>query len=95
MGVTMAGPLDLATFDGDVTLYDDGKSLEPDNEVISRIIALMRCDTKIGIVTAAGYTEAERYYGRLYGLLEAIKVSEELTSYQKQNLVVMGLSLSS
>jgi IMP and pyridine-specific 5'-nucleotidase len=31
--------------------------------------------TKIGIVTAAGYTEAERYYGRLHGLLEAIKTS--------------------
>ena len=38
MGLTIAGPLDLATFDGDVTLYADGKSLEPDNEVISRII---------------------------------------------------------
>jgi hypothetical protein len=38
MGVTASGPLDLATFDGDVTLYDDGKSLEPQNEVISRII---------------------------------------------------------
>jgi len=38
MGLTVAGPLELATFDGDVTLYDDGKSLEPDNEVISRII---------------------------------------------------------
>jgi IMP and pyridine-specific 5'-nucleotidase len=38
MGLALAGPLDLATFDGDVTLYDDGKSLEPDNEVISRII---------------------------------------------------------
>jgi hypothetical protein len=38
MGITASGPLDLATFDGDVTLYDDGKSLEPQNEVISRII---------------------------------------------------------
>lgn len=38
MGVTTSGPLDLATFDGDVTLYDDGKSLEPQNEVIARII---------------------------------------------------------
>jgi hypothetical protein len=38
MGVTASGPLDLATFDGDVTLYDDGKSLEPQNEVISKII---------------------------------------------------------
>jgi IMP and pyridine-specific 5'-nucleotidase len=38
MGVAAAGTLDLATFDGDVTLYDDGKSLEADNPVIIRII---------------------------------------------------------
>lgn len=51
---------------------------------------LMSRDTKIGIVTAAGYTEAERYYGRLHGLLEAIRASDVLTSAQKQNLVIMG-----
>lgn len=54
MGVIAAGQLELATFDGDVTLYDlhllillaklkltsydDGKSLEPINPVIQRII---------------------------------------------------------
>lgn len=53
---------------------------------------LMSHDTKIGIVTAAGYTEAERYYGRLHGLLEAVKVSEILTPAQKRNLVIMGKS---
>jgi IMP and pyridine-specific 5'-nucleotidase len=42
MAVTAAGPLDLATFDGDVTLYDDGKSLEPDNPVINSIISMSR-----------------------------------------------------
>jgi IMP and pyridine-specific 5'-nucleotidase len=125
MGVTNAGHLDLATFDGDVTLwvirlfgmvfqtnldisYDDGKSLEPSNPVIQRIICeyildsdqgttlnvgltdLMSQNTKIGIVTAAGYTQAERYYERLHGLLEAIKESNSLTPSQKQNLIVMG-----
>ncbi|KAF7899872.1 hypothetical protein EAF00_004208 [Botryotinia globosa] len=90
MGVTSAGSVDLATFDGDVTLYDDGKSLEPTNPVIERIINLMSHNTKIGIVTAAGYTEAEKYYGRLHGLLEAIKASAILTPEQKQNLIVMG-----
>ncbi|KAF7865186.1 hypothetical protein EAF04_006163 [Stromatinia cepivora] len=90
MGVTSAGSVDLATFDGDVTLYDDGKSLEPTNPVIERIINLMSHNTKIGIVTAAGYTEAEKYYGRLHGLLEAIKVSTILTPEQKKNLIVMG-----
>lgn len=55
-------------------------------------IDLMSHDTKIGIVTAAGYTEAKRYYGRLHGLLEAIKSSKLLTDTQKHNLVVMGMS---
>ncbi|KAI1003939.1 IMP-specific 5'-nucleotidase 1 [Podosphaera aphanis] len=89
MGVTSTGSLDLATFDGDVTLYDDGKSLEPSNPVIEKLIYLLRHDTKIGIVTAAGYTEAERYYQRLHGLLEAVK-SSSLTPAQKRNLMIMG-----
>ena len=38
MGLMSAGPLELATFDGDVTLYDDGQSLEPSNTVIKQII---------------------------------------------------------
>ena len=38
MAVTTYGTLQLATFDGDVTLYDDGQSLEPDSPVISRMI---------------------------------------------------------
>ncbi|KAG0650341.1 IMP-specific 5 -nucleotidase 1 [Hyphodiscus hymeniophilus] len=90
MGVCAGGPLELATFDGDVTLYDDGKSLEPSNRVIKRLINLMEHGTRIGIVTAAGYTEAEKYYGRLHGLLEAIKSSKVLTPAQKQNIVIMG-----
>ena len=50
----------------------------------------MSHNTKVGIVTAAGYTEAERYYGRLHGLLEAIKATTLLTSAQKQNIIIMG-----
>lgn len=53
-------------------------------------VDLMSHNTKIGIVTAAGYTEADKYYGRLHGLLEAIKASSILTPEQKQNLIVMG-----
>ncbi|KAH8816819.1 IMP-specific 5'-nucleotidase-like protein 1 [Xylogone sp. PMI_703] len=90
MGLIRSGALELATFDGDVTLYDDGMSLEPTNPVIERIINLMRHGTRIGIVTAAGYTEAERYYGRLHGLLEAVKASTSITPQQKENLIVMG-----
>ena len=54
---------------------------------------LMSRNTRIGIVTAAGYTEAERYYSRLHGLLEAVKVSPILSIEQKQNLIVMGTAL--
>jgi IMP and pyridine-specific 5'-nucleotidase len=50
----------------------------------------MRHGTRIGIVTAAGYTEAEKYYGRLHGILEAIRDSTLLTPAQKKNIVIMG-----
>jgi IMP and pyridine-specific 5'-nucleotidase len=54
----------------------------------------MSQNTKIGIVTAAGYTEAEKYYGRLHGLLEAIKATTLLHPTQKQNIIIMGNCVS-
>jgi IMP and pyridine-specific 5'-nucleotidase len=89
MSLVRYGPLELITFDGDVTLYDDGESLEPDSPVIPRILSLLSGGTKVGIVTAAGYTVATRYYERLYGLLDAVK-SSNLPSTQKENLIVLG-----
>lgn len=50
----------------------------------------MKKGIAIGIVTAAGYTTAERYYERLHGLLDAIAASTDLDPSQKQNLVIMG-----
>ncbi|KAK5998969.1 IMP-specific 5'-nucleotidase 1 [Cladobotryum mycophilum] len=84
------GALQLATFDGDVTLYDDGQSLEPTSPMIPRLLDLLRKNIRIGIVTAAGYTSADRYYERLHGLLDAIATSPELDPIQKQNIVIMG-----
>ncbi|KAM0417198.1 hypothetical protein ACHAPT_012775 [Fusarium lateritium] len=84
------GALQLATFDGDVTLYDDGCSLEPSSPVIPRLLDLLRKNIKIGIVTAAGYTSADRYYERLHGLLDAIAESHDLDPIQKQNIIIMG-----
>ncbi|KAF1959566.1 IMP-specific 5'-nucleotidase-like protein 1 [Byssothecium circinans] len=89
MSLVRNGPLELVTFDGDVTLYDDGESLTPDNPAIPRILRLMRTGSKIGIVTAAGYTEARKYYERLHGLLDAIYASD-LPAASKENLVVIG-----
>lgn len=89
MSLVRGGPLELITFDGDVTLYDDGNNLTPENPVIPKILHLMRRGSKIGIVTAAGYTEAKRYYERLFGLLNALQTSE-LPLELKQNLIIMG-----
>jgi IMP and pyridine-specific 5'-nucleotidase len=54
MSLSKSGPLELVTFDGDVTLYEDGQSLEADSPVIPRMLALLRRGTRIGVVTAAG-----------------------------------------
>lgn len=89
MSLVKHSKLELVTFDGDVTLYDDGDVLTHDNPCIPRILDLMRKGTRIGIVTAAGYTEAEKYYERLYGLLNAI-AAEDTNSQFEHQLVVMG-----
>lgn len=90
LGLVRSSDVELVTFDGDVTLYDDGACLMPDNSVIPRILRLLQQDRKIGIVTAAGYTDAPKYYERLQGLLDAIHTSPVLTTDQKQGLIVMG-----
>lgn len=89
MSLVKSGPLELVTFDGDVTLYNDGESLEPSSPVVPRLLRLLRRGTKIAIVTAAGYTQASRYYERLHGLLDAVKGSD-LPATQKDNLIVLG-----
>jgi IMP and pyridine-specific 5'-nucleotidase len=89
MSLVKHSRLDLVTFDGDVTLYDDGQSLTDDNPAIPRILELMRNGTRIGIVTAAGYTEASKYYSRLHGLLDAVATSD-LPDDVKKNLIVLG-----
>ena len=115
MAVTTYGTLQLATFDGDVTLYDDGESLEPTSPIVPRLIGLsnnplsillipvpwvtnsasntadlLRKNVKIGIVTAAGYTTADKYHARLHGLLDTIASTPLLTPSQKQSLIIMG-----
>ena len=90
IGLVRSSDVKLVTFDGDVTLYDDGACLTSDNPVIPRILRLLEQDRKVGIVTAAGYTDALKYYERLQGLLDAMHDSTTLTPDQKQGLIVMG-----
>lgn len=90
MSLTRSGPIQLVTFDGDVTLYDDGESLTDENPVIARILRLLRRGTHIGIVTAAGYTDAGRYYERLHGLLDAIANAIIDKEVEDPKLVILG-----
>lgn len=90
LGLVREHGLDLVTFDGDLTLYDDGSNLAENNPVIPRIIRLLRHGRKVAIVTAAGYTEAPKYYGRLKGLMDSLHTSPHLTEHQKHGLIVMG-----
>lgn len=90
MSLIQNGPLQLVTFDGDVTLYDDGQSLNKDNPVIPRILQLLLRGIKVGIVTAAGYTDASKYYGRLLGLLEAVRNAVLSKELHDPDLIVLG-----
>lgn len=90
MGLVRRSEIKLVTFDGDVTLYDDGASITNENPVIPRILRLLRRGRKVGIVTAAGYTDAAKYYGRLKGLLDAVQASPDLAEEQKNGLIILG-----
>ncbi|KAK7205390.1 IMP-specific 5'-nucleotidase 1 [Myxozyma melibiosi] len=85
-------PLKLVTLDGDVTLYEDGKSLTADSKVVPVLLELLKRDVAVGIVTAAGYsdTSGTRYKERLEGIILAVRDSEILTDEQKRRLLVMG-----
>lgn len=84
--------LQLMTFDGDVTLYDDGGSLDSSekNPVIGRLLHFLERNVRIGIVTAAGYTNPANYFQRLSGLLLEVQKSHTLSKEQKSNLIIMG-----
>lgn len=82
--------LQLVTFDGDVTLYDDGDSLSDENPVIPRILRLLRQGIHIGIVTAAGYTDVSRYYDRLHGLLDAVANAITDKEVEDPRVIILG-----
>ena len=90
MSLTRNGSIDLVTFDGDVTLYDDGESLTNENPVIPRILKLLRQGTHIGIVTAAGYTDAIKYYERLHGLLDAVAKAITDKEVADPKVIILG-----
>ncbi|KAI4108477.1 MAG: hypothetical protein L6R37_001081 [Teloschistes peruensis] len=90
MSLASSGPVQLMTFDGDVTLYNDGESLTDENPVISRILRLLRQGICVGIVTAAGYTNATRYYERLHGLLDAVSKAVTDKEIEDPKVIILG-----
>ncbi|CCF57514.1 hypothetical protein KAFR_0C05230 [Kazachstania africana CBS 2517] len=90
LGPRIGKPLRLVTFDGDVTLYEDGGSLYESNPVIPYIVKLLKANVNVGIVTAAGYDEASAYERRLHGLINYLYNNKELSKEQKCSLTIMG-----
>lgn len=88
--IALKDNLKLITFDGDITLYEDGNNLEGNSPILKYLLELLKMGVVIGIVTAAGYNQSNKYYERLFGLIDGIKESEELTLKQKENLLVIG-----
>ncbi|KAF6011459.1 hypothetical protein HII13_002468 [Brettanomyces bruxellensis] len=82
--------LKLITFDGDITLYEDGENIESTSPIITELVKLLSKGIYIGIVTAAGYKAEEKYEERFYGLIEALKESASLEKPQCENLLIVG-----
>ena len=85
--------LRLITFDGDVTLYEDGGSIVKGSKIVRRLMQLLNRGINVGIVTAAGYDDAERYKERLYGLCFELFTNKDMPPENKSKLTIMGLSL--
>ncbi|SCU88729.1 LANO_0D02916g1_1 [Lachancea nothofagi CBS 11611] len=80
----------LVTFDGDVTLYEDGGSLTESSKVVPFLLDLLRNGICVGIVTAAGYDEAQKYMERLFGFIVALEEDSTISPELKENLAVLG-----
>ncbi|KAJ1940440.1 IMP 5'-nucleotidase [Linderina macrospora] len=88
--MAIAGQVKLITFDGDMTLYDDGKNFEENNALTGLLVNLLRRGVTVAIVTAAGYGgEAARYEHRLSGLLTNFEKAK-LTESQVNRFYVLG-----
>uniref|UniRef100_A0A7S1FSJ5 IMP-specific 5'-nucleotidase 1 n=1 Tax=Corethron hystrix TaxID=216773 RepID=A0A7S1FSJ5_9STRA len=64
----------LITFDGDQTLYQDGKNFDSNPKLADYLYRLLKNGVTIAVVTAAGYEyQSEKYELRLSGLLNFLK----------------------
>ncbi|KAI8865772.1 IMP-specific 5-nucleotidase, partial [Ramicandelaber brevisporus] len=86
----VAPTLRLITFDGDMTLYEDGADFDKDNALVQQLIALLEHDLHVAIVTAAAYGDnAALYERRLSGLLHGFR-AHGLSGERAKRFYVMG-----
>ncbi|KAL2709740.1 IMP-specific 5''-nucleotidase 1 [Kluyveromyces marxianus] len=90
LAMIKAKDLKLITFDGDVTLYEDGGSIEKGGKIVRRLFSLLQRGYNVGIVTAAGYDDPERYKERLFGLCFELFSNKSMPIKQKEKLTIMG-----
>ncbi|GBB91347.1 hypothetical protein RclHR1_01860001 [Rhizophagus clarus] len=88
--IAIAPKLKLITFDGDMTLYDDGKDFEHDSALVNLLVSLLKYNLTVCVVTAAGYPgDASRYEIRLSGLLKGFE-NARLPKNMCENFFVLG-----
>jgi len=90
--VVFNGPA-LITFDGDQTLYSDGKNFDSNPTLAYYIYLLLQQGVHVAVVTAAGYEyETAKYELRLSGLLQYFQQQhhDPLTTAQLQHFYLFG-----
>jgi len=82
----------LITFDGDQTLYSDGKNFESNPKLASYIYLLLKKGVSVAVVTAAGYEyQTSKYELRLSGLLQFFQQQKyPLTEEQLNHFYLFG-----
>lgn len=70
--IESAKQLQLATFDGDETLWPDRTILGPDNPLVDLLRELLHSGIHVALVTAVGFPESEPYEERLRALLDVL-----------------------
>ncbi|KAJ8610018.1 hypothetical protein CTAYLR_006645 [Chrysophaeum taylorii] len=84
--------LEFVSFDGDCTLYSDGKNFN-DPVLAHQILRLLEAGVRVALVTAAGYGyDAARYERRLDGLLRVLGVADASPQTLRRFFVVGGES---
>ena len=85
----IARQLQLVSFDGDDTLYNNRSFLRPESPIVASLLELLDRGLDVALVTAVGYDDPVPYEERLAGLLSAM-VRRGLRPEARERLYVMG-----